>query len=450
YSQQIPNQAYQKINDIPDSKNIMLNTIISEVFGFTKFRPKQQDSINCFIEGNDTLCILPTGGGKTLVYAASALLFTGLTVVFTPLKALMEDQIQKLVNKGISLAMLYASSEQSYNVQEAIFFEIASGFIRILLVTPEKYIKNLAFACMLQNIARSRGLQFVIDEAHCINNYAYFRNDWTKLSLLKQNFPSSPILLLTATCSKDNIQKISDSLGLSNLKIFRNPTIYQSEIRFEVLNKPVQKENYSVFPGRCIVYSATINDCDTFYNIIVKHYGSNIIGKYHESMPSKDQSRNLEYWKSNKFKLICATTVFGMGLNVSDVRAVIHITFPMSIDALIQEAERASWDGAIAKNIIINEETLPKNNNSVDIIQWHEYLQKKQDLIFEMPDDSPIVECENCDNCGCRIKDDACWYNVEAEANRIVKIAGQVISLQQSFGSSWPYIKLDDILDVFM
>ncbi|CAG8676031.1 38602_t:CDS:10, partial [Gigaspora margarita] len=379
----ISNQAYQKINDIPNSKNIMLNAIISEVFGFTKFRPKQQDSINCFIEENDTLCILPTSGGKTLVYA----------VVFTPLKALMEDQIQELVNKGIPLAMLYASSEQLYNVQKAIFSEIASGFIRILLVIPEKYIKNLAFACILQNIARSHGLQFVIDEAHCINNYAYFQNDWTKLSLLKQNFPSSPIFLLTTTCSKDNIQKILDSLGLSDLKIFQNPTIYRSEIRFKVLNKLVQKENQSkilidlissVFSGQCIVYSATINDY---------------------------QSRNLEYWKSNKLKLICTTTAFGMSLNVSDVYTVIHTTFSISIDALIQEAGRAGSSKS---------------------------------------DNSPIVECENCDNCDHQIKDDAYWYNVEAEANRMVKIAGQVISLQQSFGSSWPYIKLDDILDVFM
>ncbi|CAG8828255.1 17861_t:CDS:1, partial [Gigaspora rosea] len=123
-------------------------------------------------------------------------------------------------------------------------------------------------------------------------------NDWTKLSLFKQNFPSSLILLLTATCSKDNVQKITDSLGLSDLKIFQNPTIYRSEIRFEVLNKPVQKEKQpkilidlisSVFLDQCIVYSATINDCDTFNNIVVKQYGSNIIGKYHRSMPSKDK-----------------------------------------------------------------------------------------------------------------------------------------------------------------
>ncbi|CAG8819990.1 5570_t:CDS:2, partial [Cetraspora pellucida] len=109
----------------------MLDAIISKIFGFTKFKPKQKDSINCFIEENDTLYILPMGEGKTLVYTALALLFTGLT--------------QKLINKDIPLAILYTSSEQLYNFQEAIFSEISLGFIQIPLVTSEKYIKNLAF-----------------------------------------------------------------------------------------------------------------------------------------------------------------------------------------------------------------------------------------------------------------------------------------------------------------
>ncbi|CAG8466147.1 14813_t:CDS:2 [Racocetra fulgida] len=133
-----------------DSKNRMLDAIVSEVFNFTEFRPKQRESIDSFTAGNDILCILPTGRGKTFIYASSALLFTVLTVVFTPLKALIEDQ---LVNMGIASAMLYASSEQPPDDQEAIFSEIASGFTQILLVTPKKYIKNLAFARMLQKIA---------------------------------------------------------------------------------------------------------------------------------------------------------------------------------------------------------------------------------------------------------------------------------------------------------
>ncbi|CAG8808055.1 12096_t:CDS:2, partial [Racocetra persica] len=146
-SQQMPNRVYHnKDKDEPDSKNRMLDAIVSEVFNFTEFRPKQRESIDSFTAGNDTLCILPTGGGKTFIYASSALLFMGLTVVFTPLKALMGDQMQELVNIGIPSAILYVSSEQSPDVQEAIFSEIASGFIRILLVTPEKYIKNLAFS----------------------------------------------------------------------------------------------------------------------------------------------------------------------------------------------------------------------------------------------------------------------------------------------------------------
>ncbi|CAG8770712.1 5802_t:CDS:2, partial [Gigaspora rosea] len=247
------NQVYQnKDEDKPDSKNRMLDVIVSKVFNFTEFRPKQRESLDSFTAGNDTLCILPTSGEKTFIYTSSVLLFTELTVVFTLLKALMGDQVvnivianyyisnmlnflglkqQELVNMGIPSAMLYVFSEQSPNIQEVIFSEIASGFIRILLVTPEKYIKNLAFSRMLQNISCKQQLQFVIDEAHCINQYVYFL------------FLFLPILLLTATCSQTNAQMIKDNFGLLDLKVFRSSTISQSEIQLEVLNKPAQKEN---------------------------------------------------------------------------------------------------------------------------------------------------------------------------------------------------------------
>ncbi|CAG8547537.1 5457_t:CDS:2, partial [Gigaspora rosea] len=247
--------VYQnKDKDKPDSKNRMLDAIVSEVFNFTEFRPKQRESIDSFTAGNDTLCL----------------------------------KQQELVNMGIPSAMLYASSEQSPDIQEVIFSEIASGFTRILLVTPEKYIKNPAFSRMLQNISCKQQLQFVIDEAHCINQYVYFQNDWAKLNLLKRDFPSSPILLLTATCGQTNAQMIKDNLGLLDLKVFRSSTISRPEIRLEVLNKPAQKENQtkilldlvqSNFPNRCIVYSATIDDCDTYYNILAKHFGLNIVEK---------------------------------------------------------------------------------------------------------------------------------------------------------------------------
>ncbi|RIB01510.1 P-loop containing nucleoside triphosphate hydrolase protein, partial [Gigaspora rosea] len=169
-------------------------------------------------------------------------------------------------------------------------------------------------------------------------------------------------LLLTATCSQTNVQMIKDNLGLLDLNVFRSSTISRPEIQLEVLNKPAQKENQTKllldlvqlnFPNRCIVYFATIDDCDTYYNVLAKHFGLNIVGKYHGSMPSKNQNINLENWKNGQLKLISATTAFGIGLNVNDVRAVIHTTFPISIDELVQETGRAGRNGMAAKNVIM-------------------------------------------------------------------------------------------------
>ncbi|PKY57711.1 P-loop containing nucleoside triphosphate hydrolase protein, partial [Rhizophagus irregularis] len=131
------------------------------------YRELQCESIESFLSGQNTLTILRTGGGKSLIYAAASILSQALTVVFTPQKSLMDDQVREMVKFGIPAAMLYASSEQSPQVQEKIVSEIASGLIRILFITPEKYVKNLKFRNMLQNISTTRGLQFVIDEAHC-------------------------------------------------------------------------------------------------------------------------------------------------------------------------------------------------------------------------------------------------------------------------------------------
>ncbi|CAG8828315.1 38088_t:CDS:2, partial [Gigaspora margarita] len=171
-------------------------------------------------------------------------------------------------------------------------------------------------------------------------------------------------------------------------------------------------------------------------------------------------------WKNSQLKLISATTAFGMGLNVNDICAVIHTIFPMFIDALVQETGHASRDEMVAKNVIIysssdirtllliisqgrpsNKKTCSETNSSVNVMQWYEYLQKKQNSIFEI-----VAYCESVYECHQQqaYQNDACWYNIETETRQIVKIVNQVVSQQLLFGPSWPYIKLDDILDIFM
>ncbi|RIB20126.1 hypothetical protein C2G38_2180084 [Gigaspora rosea] len=215
---QIPNELYHSnlsealLDKSSSIKTNPLDTILPEVFGFQNYRDQQKESIKSFLFQKDTLSIMKKGSGKTLIYAVASILFEGLTVIFSPLKSLMEDQLE-LINMKIPTAVLYASSLQPPNIQSQIFGELSAKMIKILLIMGEKYIENIKLRSMLQNLSISYKIQFVIDEAHCIVGFEKFRNAWNQLGRLKSDFPNVLVLLLTATCSQIIAQKIMTSLN---------------------------------------------------------------------------------------------------------------------------------------------------------------------------------------------------------------------------------------------
>ncbi|CAG8826445.1 22673_t:CDS:2, partial [Gigaspora margarita] len=262
----IPIQTNNNISSAQSSDTDILDAALKNIFNLSEYQEYQKESIESFINGHNTLTILKTGGGKTLIYA------------------------HELIYMGIPAATFYASSEQPPELQERIFSELASGLIKILLITPEKYILNIKFRNMLKKINSLRGLQFVVDEAHCVKEYEHFRNSWTKLNVVKYDFPFVPMLFLTATCTLDTAEKLRAIIAPSKLQIIRSSKIYRSDLKLEVISKPRGKEKLvqaiisiidSIPNGRVIIYSASVSDCITVGQLLSKHYESQNIGIYH-------------------------------------------------------------------------------------------------------------------------------------------------------------------------
>ncbi|CAG8598381.1 4216_t:CDS:2, partial [Scutellospora calospora] len=425
----IPIQTDSNISLAKSSDTDILEAILKNIFNLLEYQEYQKESIESFINRYNTLTILKTGDGKTLIYAIASLLFKGLTVVFIPLKSLMDDQ----------LATFYASSKQPPELQERIFRELASGLTKVLLITPEKYIMNMKFRNILKKINSLRELQFVIDEAHCIKEYEYFRPDH----------------------------------------------------KLEIISKPHEKEKLiqaiisvidSITNGRIIIYSASISDCITVGQSLIKHYGSQNIGIYHSSMKSADRDITLKLWKDGEIRFMSTTNTFGIGINIPDIRAIIHTTFLMSLDSFIQEIDSDlrtltlilySGRESIQENIEISQEfdklsslteiVAPTNHKKylkekrkqlLEMVHYCENkLECKQQLayrIFTWPRDPDIPECHNCDNC-CQHKAISTeWQNVSNKVNWIVRIINQLIKRVTSQDPKLLRISRDDIADCFM
>ncbi|CAG8851754.1 19663_t:CDS:2, partial [Gigaspora margarita] len=267
----------------------------------------------------------------------------------------------ELVKMGIPAATIYASSDQPLEAQEKIFGEVAAGVIKVLWITPEKFIKSLRFRRFLHNVSQTRGIQFVIDETHCVIEFGHFRPAWTKLGQIKEEFPLSSILLLTATCSYEGVSELNSILKIQNLKVFRSSLIYKPQLTFRTIPKPSKKKDiieavYKILEqcleGRVIIYSSTPNECTEIFNGLKEYIDHKLLGIYHGKMRSIDQKTTLHLWHNRELKYIIATNAFGMGVHISDVRIIIHTTFPLSPINFVQEIGRAGRDGQPSESIV--------------------------------------------------------------------------------------------------
>ncbi len=325
------------------------HTALEKYFGYTSFLPYQEEIIDAVLAGKDVLAVMATGGGKSLCYQLPALVFGGLTVVVSPLIALMKDQVDSLRANGIPAATI--NSSLGYGEQKIIERVILEGRIRILYVSPERAVQQ----SFLSLLAKADVRLIAIDEAHCISMWGHnFRPEYRRLRVLKERFPAVPVIALTATAIPAVQDDIAVQLALSNPARFVG-----SFNRKNLTYRVVPKARYF---QRLVAYlSEHRDDAGIIYcfsqkateDLAEKLRGKGFLAlPYHAGLPDAVRAENQEAFSHGDAAIICATVAFGMGIDKPDVRFVIHTDLPKDIESYYQETGRAGRDGEASDCIL--------------------------------------------------------------------------------------------------
>jgi ATP-dependent DNA helicase RecQ len=318
--------------------------ILQKIFGYNDFRHNQKEIIHHVLDGQDAVVLMPTGGGKSLCYQVPALCLPGVTIVVSPLIALMKDQVDALVVNGIKAAFL--NSSQSSNQQAEVFQQLRANELKLLYLAPERLMGNeTQFMSFLQTINVSL---FAIDEAHCISQWGHdFRPEYLILGQLKERFAKLPIIALTATADRLTEKDIIDKLNLKEYRLFENsfnrPNIYYyvkpKKSYYIHLVKYLQdhKEDSGII--YCLSRTSTEKLAED-----LQQDGFNAAA-YHAGLDKTIKDDRQDKFLKDDIKIIVATIAFGMGINKSNVRFVVHVDLPKNIEGYYQETGRAGRDG---------------------------------------------------------------------------------------------------------
>jgi ATP-dependent DNA helicase RecQ len=387
----------------------ILHATLKEHFGFEKFRPNQEEIINCILSGQDTLAIMPTGGGKSICFQLPALLLPGITIVISPLIALMKDQVDSLKANGIKACFI--NSSQTSEEQQFYINAIQANEIKLVYIAPESltYLEDLFNTITVSLIA--------IDEAHCISAWGHdFRPAYTNLGYLKNRFPSTPILALTATADKATRTDIAEQLNLVNPKTFvasfdrKNLSL---EVRpaldrvKQILDFIQTKPNESGIIY-CLSRKTTEELAEKLQKTGVK------ASAYHAGLDNTIRSEVQDAFINDDCQVVCATIAFGMGIDKSNVRWVIHYNLPKNIEGYYQEIGRAGRDGLPSETILfesygdliqLQKFASEGSNAEVQLAklermkQYADALSCRRKILLSYFGELVTENCGNCDIC---------------------------------------------------
>ena len=323
--------------------------ILHKYWGYPDFRGIQREIIESIGAGKDTLGLMPTGGGKSLTFQVPALAQEGVCIVITPLIALMKDQVEHLRHKGIAAAAIYSGMSRDAIVttlENCIF-----GGVKLLYISPERISSDL-FQIKLKHMKVSF---ITVDEAHCISQWGYdFRPSYLQIAVIRKLVPNVPILALTATATPDVIDDIQERLGFTEKNVFRMS--FERKNLVYVVRQAEDKEAEMVhilqsIPKTAIVYCRSRKRTKEVAQLLMQ-YGISATW-YHAGLEPAVKDQRQSEWQHDKMRVMVATNAFGMGIDKADVRVVVHMDCPSSLEAYFQEAGRAGRDGQKAYAVLL-------------------------------------------------------------------------------------------------